>query len=151
MPLRLSLATLFALAAVVACGGGDGLLVSIVFTADGNRGELRVEIADSPAERQQGLKFRESLPEDRGMLFDFGGETTAGFWMKDTSIPLSIAFVSAEGVVLGIQDMEPFSEELHRSDRPYAFAVEANQGWFERQGIEAGDTVDLPPREGDDG
>ncbi len=90
--------------------------------------------------------FRESLPEDRGMLFDFGGETTTGFWMKDTSIPLSIAFISGEGVILDIQDMEPFSEALHQTNQRYPFAVEVNRGWFQRHGIEAGDTVQLPAR-----
>ncbi len=137
---------LLALLALVACGG-DRPLASIVFTAgDGSQAELKVEIADTPAARQRGLMFRESLPEDRGMLFDFGGETTTGFWMKDTSLPLSIAFISGEGVILDIQDMEPFSEALHQTNQRYPFAVEVNRGWFQRHGIRSGDTAQLPPR-----
>jgi uncharacterized membrane protein (UPF0127 family) len=138
------LALLLALGAVAACGGGEPL-ETVVFTNDsGEPVELRVEIADTPEERRRGLMFREHLPEDQGMLFDFGQQTQAAFWMKDTSIPLSIAFISAEGVIVDLQDMEPFSTELHQSDQPYAFAVEANQGWYEKNGVLVGSAVRLP-------
>lgn len=139
------LALLLALGAVAACGGGGSEpLETVVFTSDsGEPVELRVEIADTPEERRRGLMFREHLPEDQGMLFDFGRETRAAFWMKDTSIPLSIAFVSAEGVIVDLQDMEPFSTDLHQSDQPYAFAVEANQGWYEKNGVLVGSTIRL--------
>jgi len=113
--------------------------------SDGRPADLGVEVADTPEERQRGLMFRESLPPDQGMLFDFGGETQAGFWMKDTKVPLSIAFISAAGVVLDIQDMAPLTTNLHYPPQgTYAFAVEANQGWFASHGVAAGSRAELP-------
>ncbi len=88
--------------------------------------------------------FRESLAEDAGMLFVFERETEAGFWMKNTLVPLSIAFISAGGVILHIEDMEPLTENLHYSPQPYRYAVEANQGWFARNSIGVGDTLQPP-------
>lgn len=139
------LALVLALGTFLACGGGSEPLHTMVFTShSGDPIELKVEIADTPKERRRGLMFRDHLAESQGMLFDFGGETRTGFWMKDTSIPLSIAFLSAQGVILDIQDMEPFSTDLHQSDQPYAFAVEVNQGWLERNDIGIGSRVQLP-------
>ena len=151
MPRLRPLAFLFALALFVACGGSGSSpeLETMVFSGDGGqRVELKVEIADTPQAMQRGLMFRDSLPEDQGMLFDLGYESQAALWMKDTSIPLSVAFISADGVILNIQDMQPFSEELHRSPQPYSFAVEVNQGWFERHGVGEGTSVQLPPSRG---
>ena len=119
----------------------EGERVAVFITGDGRQVSLSVEVADSPEERQQGLMFREELPEDAGMIFLYEEETAAGFWMRDTLIPLSIAFVSGEGIIIDIQDMEPLSEELHHSPAPFIAAVEANQGWFERNGIAPGDRV----------
>jgi uncharacterized membrane protein (UPF0127 family) len=117
---------------------------TVRFTRAGHEAMLSVEIADEPAERSRGLSNRESLGEDAGMLFVYEEDTGTGFWMKDTTIPLSIAFVSAAGVVIDLQDMEPLSEEVHRSPDPYRYAVEANQGWFEDNEVRAGDIVQLP-------
>lgn len=88
--------------------------------------------------------FREELPEDRGMLFVFEYDTTSGFWMKDTLIPLTVAFVAADGRVIDVQDMEPLSEETHFPPGPYRYAVEANQGWFQRNQIFPGSRMELP-------
>jgi uncharacterized membrane protein (UPF0127 family) len=152
---------LLALGAFVACGDANrpetatlapgpsttiARLAELTFEAsDGSTAVLTVEIADTPQALQRGLMSRDSLPEDQGMLFDLGYESQAPLWMKDTSIPLSVAFISADGVILNIQDMQPFSEELHRSPEPYWFAVEVNQGWFERHGVGEGGSVQLPP------
>ena len=78
------------------------------------------------------------------MLFVFPSDTEARFWMKDTPSPLSIAFIAADGTILDVQDMEPFSTELHRPPQPYRFALELNQGWFERNGFGVGDRVEVP-------
>lgn len=123
------------------CGGGPRLETVAFTSGGGQRVELKVEIADTPEKMVRGLMFRERLPEDQGMLFDFAVQTQAPFWMKDTSIPLSIAFISADGLIIDIQDMQPFSEELHRSPQPYRLAVEVNQGWFQEHGIKIGDTL----------
>ena len=144
------------LALAVACGGGgdskggddgDATLSTATITlidGAGNRTELTVELARTAAERSRGLMFRESLAEDRGMLFVFGRETKAGFWMKDTKIPLSIAFIAGDGLILETQDMEPLSKQLHRPARAYRYALEVNEGWFERHGLGAGDRVEIP-------
>lgn len=136
------------LAAAVACSDtaeaptDEGNVVR--FTRAGNEATLEVEIADTAEERATGLMGRESLAEDAGMLFVFENDTQAGFWMKDTLIPLSIAFVTAGGVVIDIQDMEPQTEELHRPPEPYRYAVEANQGWFGDNDVRVDDVVQLP-------
>jgi uncharacterized membrane protein (UPF0127 family) len=150
--LALALSLLLALA--VACGGGgdsgddgDGTLSTATITlidGAGKRAELTVELAVTPGERSRGLMFREEMPEDRGMLFVFRRETKTGFWMKDTKIPLSIAFIASDGLILETQDMEPLSEELHTPARAYRYALEVNQGWFERHGLGLGDRVEIP-------
>ena len=157
LPLALSLL----LALAVACGGGgdskggggdgdgdgDGSLATATITlidGAGKRTELTVELARTAAERSRGLMFREELPEDRGMLFVFRRETKTGFWMKDTKIPLSIAFIASDGLILETQDMEPLSAALHTPARKYRWALEVNQGWFERHGLGAGDRVEIP-------
>lgn len=90
-----------------------------------------------------GLMYRESLPENAGMLFDFQNDTNSGFWMRNTLIPLSIAFITADGVIVHIEDMDPLTEELHYSPSPYRYAIEGNQGWYTRNDITVGDTVTI--------
>jgi hypothetical protein len=85
--------------------------------------------------------FRESLPEDQGMLFVFEQDANHSFWMKDTTIPLSIAFIEAGGDIIGIRDMQPLDQTLLSPGAPYRYAVEVNQGWFERNDITVGSTV----------
>lgn len=111
---------------------------------EGREARLNVAIADTPEERARGLMFRNELPEDQGMLFLFPGTANSGFWMRDTLVPLSIAFVEADGAIIDIQDMQPLSTEIHHAPAPYSFAVEANQGWFGKNGIAAGDRARLP-------
>lgn len=107
--------------------------------------ELIVEIADEPEELSTGLSDRDSLARDRGMLFVFPFPGTISLTMRETSIPLSGAFVDSTDVIINIEEMDPFSEESFRSDAPAIYAIEANQGWFEEHGIEAGDRVDFGP------
>jgi len=109
---------------------------------------LAVEIESNDPERSRGLMAVTSLPADQGQLFIFqdiapNQDVRIGFWMKDTLVPLSIAFVGADGKVHEIQDMQPESLDVHMAAQPYRYAVEANQGWFARHGVTAGSTVDL--------
>ena len=105
-----------------------------------------VEVADRPEERRRGLMFREVLPTDEGMLFVFEREEPLSFWMKDTVIPLSIAFISGDGEIVDIQDMEPLDDRTsHRSARPALYALEMNRGWFERHRVEVGERVEFQP------
>lgn len=116
-------------------------------TIDASGGEtvkLQVEIADTEAERQRGLMGRTALGENRGMLFVFESETTLSFWMKDTLIPLSVAYLDSEGRIIDIQDMQPLDETSHPSAEPAQYALEVNQGFFEEHGVEVGDTAELP-------
>ena|SRR5437867_9063199 len=117
---------------------------TITFTTSaGDQVDLPVEVADTPEERARGLMSRESLPADQGMLFKFPSETKAGFWMKDTIIPLSIAFISKDGVIVDILDMAPLSTTLRSPSRPYLTAVEANQGWFAQNGVKTASRVEM--------
>lgn len=100
---------------------------------------LRVELASTPEQRSQGLMFRENLPPDQGMLFVFADDRVRSFWMRNTPIPLSIAFLDADRRIINILDMEPFDETLHQSAAPARYALEVNQGWFAARGMQAGD------------
>ncbi|TAK22136.1 MAG: hypothetical protein EPO26_12700 [Chloroflexota bacterium] len=112
--------------------------------ANGTTRDVRVEIASDDATRARGLMFRESMPEDAGMLFVFAADIDAGFWMQNTLIPLSIAFIDANGVIVGLDDMQPRTTDIHRPNRPYRFALEVNQGYFARHGIRVGDRATIP-------
>lgn len=103
--------------------------------------EVRVEIADDDEERKRGLMHRDSLPEDQGMLFVYPEEQTLSFYMRNTPIPLDIAFIDERGYIVDVQQMEPHTEELHRSSQPALYALEMNRGWFEAHGVEEGDRV----------
>jgi uncharacterized membrane protein (UPF0127 family) len=127
------------------CGGGDSLTrTQVAIETAGGEVVLDVEVADSREERARGLMGRESLPETAGMLFVYPEDSRARFWMKDTLIPLSIAFLSGEGRILAILDMEPCSVDkcpLYDAEVPYRMALEVNRGTFERIGSDVGDLV----------
>ncbi|TSA35181.1 MAG: DUF192 domain-containing protein [Verrucomicrobiaceae bacterium] len=108
---------------------------------------VRAEVADDDTERTTGLMFRESLPADSGMLFVMPSTGPAGFWMKNTLIPLSIAYIGPDGTILEIHDMQPKSEKAIRSTFPtISYALEMTQGWFAKNNIWPGEHVSgLPP------
>lgn len=103
---------------------------------------LQVEIAHTPATMSQGLMHRDHLPEDHGMLFLWPRDQVVGMWMKNTRIPLSVAFIDRDYRILNIADMQPHSLRTHPSTGPARYALEVNQGWFARHGIEAGTRID---------
>jgi uncharacterized protein len=104
---------------------------------------LMAEVADTPQSRETGLMFRDSLAPDHGMLFVFETPERASFWMKNTRIPLSVGFIDSAGTLLEVRDMQPFDETpiLSRSER-IAYALEVNQGWFERNHVPARSKVE---------
>jgi uncharacterized membrane protein (UPF0127 family) len=109
--------------------------------------KLTVEVASDDASRKAGLMHREGLPEDAGMLFIYPAHLEMSFWMKNTSIPLSIAFIDDRGAILQIEDMRPYDESSTRSAARVRYALEVNRGWFERNGIKVGDAfADLEER-----
>ncbi len=104
--------------------------------------DLWVEVVDDPRSREQGLMFRKSMPEDEGMLFIFEYSQMQSFWMKNTFLPLDIAFISEQGVIINILTMKPLDEgPRYRSLAPALYVVETNAGWFGKNGIKAGDKV----------
>ncbi len=105
---------------------------------------LTVEIADERDERQKGLMERESMPDDHGMLFVFPSDQEMSFWMKNTTIPLSIAYIASDGRILEIHDLTPLSEIAVRSSRSARYALEVNQGMFDTWGVSVGDLIELP-------
>ena len=107
---------------------------------------LKVELALTEAQREQGLMFRRSLGHDDGMLFVFDEPAYHAMWMKNTLIPLSVAFLDADGRILNILDMEPQTLDSHQAAGPARYAIETNKGWFEERKVKAGDKVTgLPP------
>lgn len=104
---------------------------------------IAVEVADTPQARARGLMFRENLPADQGMLFVFDDSAPRAFYMKNTSIPLSIAYIDERLVVREIYDMEPFSLETVPSRGGVRYALEVNQGAFAAWGVTVGDRVSV--------
>ena len=114
--------------------------------ASGGSVEVQVEVADDMDEMQKGLMGRTALAEDAGMLFVYPEERELSFWMKDTLIPLSIAFMDAEGRIVDIQDMKPLDDKPphYTSAEPARYALEVNEGFFDERGVEVGDRARLP-------
>jgi uncharacterized protein len=107
---------------------------------------LKVEVAENDAQRAKGLMFREKMAKNDGMLFIFEEPAYQSMWMKNTLIPLSVAFLDREGVILSIHDMQPQTLDSHMSAGPALYAIETNKGWFAERGIKAGDRATGLPR-----
>ena len=104
-------------------------------------GNLEVEVASNKAQRSLGLMNRASMPESRGMLFVYPAPAYFCMWMKNTKIPLSVAFIDAQGQVINIEDMAPQTETNHCTQRNATYALEANRGWFAKHGVSAGSQI----------
>jgi uncharacterized membrane protein (UPF0127 family) len=103
---------------------------------------IRVEVVQTDEERMRGLMFREKLPEGQGMLFVFEQSRTQAFWMRNTFIPLDIAFIDADGRIIDIQRMEPLDEsKSYLSPVPVPYVLEVNAGWFAQHNIKVGEIV----------
>lgn len=112
--------------------------------------ELKVEVAASEPQRMQGLMFRKKLGRNDGMLFVFDEPAYHAMWMKNTLIPLSVAFIDAKGEILNILDMEPQTLDTHMAAGPATYAIETNKGWFAEKKVKPGDKVTgLPGRPAD--
>jgi uncharacterized membrane protein (UPF0127 family) len=120
-----------------------------VVTIHGSNGvveRLHVWVADDDAERAKGLMGVTQLAPTQGMAFLFDGPSIESFWMKDTLIPLSVAFVDTKGAIVTIREMEPCRSDpcpTYDSEAPYVMAIEANRGWFEDNGVRIGDPTSL--------
>ena len=123
---------------------GQTALTSVPATITNAAGQsvpMTIELARTSKEQEVGLMNRTNVPDGIGMLFVFQQVGIVGFWMKDTRLALSIAFIDGSGKILDIQDMQAMSEETHAPSQPYLYALEVGQGWFTRQGIKPGDGI----------
>ena len=114
----------------------------------GKNATLQVDVVSDDATRAQGLMGVTDLPANQGMAFVWGAPTDASFWMKDTLIPLSIAFIDQEGKVITISEMTPCTADpctTYAADAPYTMAIEANANWFEDHNVSVGDTATYQP------
>ena len=107
---------------------------------------LKVKLAITPAQQRQGLMNVQGmgptkLPKDEGMLFIYRREEILSFWMKNTSLPLSIAFIDKNNIITEIRDMEPMGMDRVRSAKPAQYALEVNQGWFTKNNVKVGAKV----------
>ena len=102
---------------------------------------IRAEVAADFGTRMRGLMHRPSMPQNNGMLFIFDETTQHCMWMKNTLIPLSVAFLDEAGAITNIADMEPHSEQSHCASRPARYALEMNRGWFAARGIKPGSRI----------
>ena len=107
---------------------------------------LKVEVAADEPQRMQGLMFRKSLGAQDGMLFVFDEPAYHSMWMKNTLIPLSVAFIDRNGVILNILDMEPQTLDSHMAAGPAVYALETNKGWFAAKKVKPGDKVTGLPK-----
>ena len=126
--------------------GSPGPRTLVIDASGGEKVEVRVEVADDLFERARGLMYRTALGVNRGMLFVYPEEQRLSFWMKNTLIPLSIAYIDSKRRVVDIQDMKPLDDEppSYVSADPAQYALEVNRGFFEERGVKVGDRVELP-------
>jgi uncharacterized membrane protein (UPF0127 family) len=124
----------------------SGLRTLVIDASGGEKVKVRVEVADDVFERARGLMYRKALGANRGMLFVYPEEQRLSFWMKNTLIPLSIAYIDSKRRVVDIQDMKPLDDEppSYVSADPAQYALEVNRGFFKKRGVKVGDRVELP-------
>jgi uncharacterized protein len=106
---------------------------------------VTAEVAKEPAERSMGLMFRQTMEPDHGMLFVFDRSDVHCFWMRNTLLPLSIAWLADDGTIVSIADMKPKTEDNNCPTGPAKYALEMNQGWFKKKGLKVGSKLKSPP------
>ncbi|WP_369798703.1 DUF192 domain-containing protein [Achromobacter sp. DMS1] len=106
---------------------------------------IHAEVADTESTRRAGLMFRRELPGNEGMLFVFENPDVQCFWMRNTLVPLSIAFIADDGTIVNIDDMAPQTDDGHCAKKPVRYALEMAQGWFAEHGVSAGRKIDGLP------
>lgn len=107
--------------------------------------QIDAQVARTPGQREIGLMFREQMPLHEGMLFVFDEPSEQCFWMRNTLLPLTAAFIADDGTVVNLADMKPKTLDSHCSAKPVRFVLEMNQGWFARKGIKPGYKLSGPP------
>lgn len=143
VPLATLLALLVTLATAPAAAQQPQQLPMVTLTAGMHN--VQAQLAASPDQRQIGLMYRREMPSNEGMLFVFEDTSRQCFWMRNTLLPLSIAFVADDGTIVNLADMKPLSEDSHCSSKPVRYALEMNVGWFAKRGIGPGFKLGGPP------
>jgi uncharacterized membrane protein (UPF0127 family) len=105
---------------------------------------INAQVAATPEQRATGLMYRQQMPSGEGMLFAFEQAAQQCFWMKNTLLPLTAAFVADDGTIVNLADMKPLSTESHCSSKPVRYVLEMNQGWFGQKGLKAGSKLSGP-------
>jgi len=136
-------ASLAAVSALACAQDGPQKLPSITLSAGMHL--IQAEVAQTPDQRSTGLMFRSAMGTNEGMLFAFEAPGQQCFWMKNTLLPLSVAFVDDDGSVVNIENMKPQTLDSHCSKKPVRFVLEMNEGWFAKRGIKAGSRLTGKP------
>jgi len=106
---------------------------------------IDTQVASTPDQRATGLMFRQEMPQGEGMLFVFEEATPQCFWMKNTLLPLTAAFITDDGTIVNLANMKPQTTDSHCSAKPVRYVLEMNLGWFEKKGLKAGSKLGGPP------
>ena len=110
--------------------------------------QIDAQVAEGYEQRMTGLMFRKEMPQHEGMLFVFDQPSVQCFWMKNTLLPLTAAFIADDGTIVNLADMKPQTEDSHCSAKPVRYVLEMNQGWFAKKGIKAGAKLSGAPCKG---
>jgi len=140
--------TLSAALAAIAFGAAlaqDGPQQLPSITLNAGIHNIQAEVAQTPEQRSTGLMHRREMPASHGMLFVFEARSQQCFWMKNTLLPLSIAFIGDDGTIVNVADMKPQTLDAHCSAKPVRFALEMNQGWFDKRGVKPGARIEGAP------
>lgn len=105
---------------------------------------ITAQVASTPLQRETGLMYRSEMPVGEGMVFVFETPSALCFWMKNTQIPLTAAFVADDGTIINLEDMTPMTTDSHCAKKPVRFVLEMNQGWFAKRGIKPGQKISGP-------
>jgi uncharacterized membrane protein (UPF0127 family) len=140
------LAALLGAGATLAAAQGQGLPQNLpTVTLAAGMHQIQAMVANTPEQRQIGLMHRKQMAQHEGMLFIFDAPATQCFWMRNTLLPLAIAFVADDGTVVNTDEMKPQTDDSHCSAKPVRYVLEMNQGWFDKKGVKPGFKLAGPP------
>lgn len=137
-PVPSALALLALAAALIPAAAQDAQMNLPRVTLSAGMHQIDAQVAQTPEQRATGLMHRQQMPQHEGMLFIFDQPSVQCFWMKDTLLPLSIAFVADDGTVVNLDEMKPQTLDSHCSGKPVRYVLEMNRGWFAKKGIKPG-------------
>ena len=135
-----------ALLSLIACGAGAQAARFPAIQLAAGMHLIQAEVAQTDPQRQQGLMHREKMASNHGMVFVFDQAAPQCMWMKNTLLPLSVAFIDADGKIVNIEDMQPQTLDSHCSAKPVKYALEMNLGWFKQKNVKPGSAISGLPK-----